>query len=152
MTENTNLLGANKTDNWIVAVDLHTGETLWEKALYNAQGQRVVPQYGQVMYWKSFNTQGVYPFLFCAVSGGFFGAPSSTIDAFDPYTGRWLFQYQSMPSGTRMYGPNSEILIYSINQQAGYMTVWNSSGIIDAYWVLRRTAQCSVHISLRKNH
>lgn len=134
MTENTNLLGANKTDNWIVAVDLHTGETLWEKALYNAQGQRVVPQYGQVMYWKSFNTQGVYPFLFCAVSGGFFGAASSTIDAFDPYTGRWLFQYQSMPSGTRMYGPNGEILIYSINQQAGYMTVWNSSGVIDAYW------------------
>ena len=133
-TGGTNLIGANKTDNWIVAVDIHTGETLWEKALYNAQGQRVVPQYGQIMYWKSYNTQGAYPFLFCAVGGGFFSAGSTTIDAFDPYTGRWLFQYQNMPSGTRQYGPNGEILIYTFNYQAGYMTRWNSSAVIDAYW------------------
>ncbi len=133
-TMGTGLLGANKTDNWIVAVDIHTGETLWEKPLYNVHGERVVPQYGQVMYWKSFNTQGVYPYLYCAVSGGFFGGSSTTIDAFDPYTGRWLFEFQNMPSGTRMYGPNGEILIYTLNQQAGYMTVWNSSAVIDAYW------------------
>ena len=31
-----------------------------------------------------------------------------------------------MPSGTRTYGPNGEILIYTLNQQAGYMTIWNS--------------------------
>ncbi len=133
-TMGTNLLGANKTDNWIVAKDIHTGETLWEKPLYDIHGNRVVPQYGQVMYWKSFNTQGVYPYLYCGVSGGFFGGASSTIDAFDPYTGRWLFEFQNMPSGTRMYGPNGEILIYTVNQQAGYMTIWNSTAVIDAYW------------------
>jgi hypothetical protein len=133
-TGGTNLIGAKKVDNWIVAVDIHTGETLWEKALYDPNGNRVVPQYGQVMYWKSFNTQGVYPILFCGVSGGFFGGASSTLEAFDPYTGRWLFEYQNMPSGTRMYGPNGEIIIYTLNQQAGYMTIWNSSSVIDAYW------------------
>ena len=45
------------------------------------------------MYWKSFNTQGVYPYLFCGASGGFFGGASSTLEAFDPFTGRWLFTY-----------------------------------------------------------
>jgi outer membrane protein assembly factor BamB len=127
-------VGGNAVDNSIIAVDIHTGEKLWEKTLLDPQGNRVVPQYGQVMYWKSFNTQGVYPFLFCAISGGFFGAASSTLEAFDPYTGRWLFTYTNMPSGTRMYGPNGEILIYTLNQQAGYMTIWNSSAVIDAYW------------------
>ncbi len=130
----SSLLGNKKVDNWIVAVDIHTGETLWEKALYDPNGTRVVPTYGQVMYWKSFNTQGVYPVLFCAESAGFFSTGSSTLEAFDPYTGRWLFEYQSLPSGTRATGPNGEILIYTVNQQGGFMTMWNSSGVIDAYW------------------
>ncbi len=128
-------VGGGNVDNWIVAVDLHTGETLWEKELTNPAGDRVLPQYGQVMYWKSFNTQGVYPFLFCGTDAGFFGfGGSTTLEAFDPYTGRWLFTYTNMPSGTRTYGPNGEILIYTINQQAGYMTIWNSTAVIDAYW------------------
>ena len=127
-------VGGNAVDNWVVAVDLHTGETLWEKQLLDPQGNRVVPQYGQIMYWKSFNTQGVHAYLFCGISGGFFGGGSSTLEAFDPYTGRWLFTYTNMPSGTRMYGPNGEILIYTLNQQAGYMTIWNSTAVIDAYW------------------
>ncbi|HSV48994.1 MAG TPA: PQQ-binding-like beta-propeller repeat protein [Candidatus Acidoferrales bacterium] len=127
-------VGGNKTNNWICAVDMHTGVTLWEKTLYNPSGNVVVPQYGQIMYWKSFNTQGVHAYLFCGISGGFFGGASSTLEAFDPYTGRWLFTYTNMPSGSRMYGPNGEILIYTVNQQAGYMTLWNSTALIDAYW------------------
>ncbi|MGE5555327.1 MAG: PQQ-binding-like beta-propeller repeat protein [Methanocella sp.] len=127
-------VGGTNVDNWVCAVDLHTGETLWEKTLYDPKGNVVVPQYGQIMYWKSFNTQGVHAYLFCGVSGGFFGGASSTLEAFDPYTGRWLFTYTNMPSGSRMYGPNGEILIYTVNQQAGYMTLWNSTAVIDAYW------------------
>ena len=128
-------VGGNALNNSIVAVDIHTGEVLWEKDLKNPAGERVVPSYGQVMYWKSFNTQGVYPYLFCATSAGFFGfGASTTLEAFDPFSGRWLFTYTNMPSGTRLYGPNGEILIYTLNQQAGYMTIWNSTGVIDAYW------------------
>jgi hypothetical protein len=127
-------VGGNAVDNWNVAVDLHTGETLWEKKLLDPTGAVVVPQFGQVMYWKSFNTQGVHAYLWAGVSGGFFGAASSRLEAFDPYTGRWLFSFTDMPSGTRMYGPNGEILIYTINLQAGYMTLWNSTAVIDAYW------------------
>ncbi|MCW3984316.1 MAG: PQQ-binding-like beta-propeller repeat protein [Candidatus Bathyarchaeota archaeon] len=128
-------VGGNAVDNSIIAVDIHTGKTLWQKDLKNPAGERVVPQYGQIMYWKSFNTQGVYPYLFCATSSGFFGfGASTTLEAFDPFTGRWLFTYTNMPSGTRLYGPNGEILIYTLNYQAGYMTIWNSTAVIDAYW------------------
>ncbi len=127
-------VGGNNVDNWVCAVDIHTGEMLWEKELLNPAGERVVPQYGQVMFWDSFNTEGVYPYLFAGVSGGFFGGASSTLEAFDPYTGRWLFTFTDMPSGTRMYGPKGEILIYTLNQQSGYMTLWNSTAVIDAYW------------------
>ena len=127
-------VGGTSVNNWNVAVDIHTGETLWEKELKNPNGTRVTPMFGQVMYWKSFNTQGVHAYLWAGVSGGFFGAAPTTLEAFDPYTGRWLFTFTNMPSGTRMRGPNGEILIYTINLQAGYMTLWNSTGVISAYW------------------
>jgi len=127
-------VGGSNVDNWICAVDLHTGQTLWEKELKNANGTRLFPQYGQVMYWKSFNTQGVHAYLYCGTSSGMFAAASSTLEVFDPFTGRWLFRFTNMPSGTRTYGPNGEILIYTLNQQRGYMTMWNSTAVIDAYW------------------
>ena len=35
----------------------------------------------------------------------------------------------NVPSGTRVIGPNGEILIYTINQAAGWMTLWNSTQV-----------------------
>ncbi|MGB9914109.1 MAG: hypothetical protein ACPLIG_01720 [Candidatus Bathyarchaeales archaeon] len=55
-------------------------------------------------------------------------------EAFDPYTGRWLFTFRNVPSGNRVRGPNGEILIYTVNLQRGYMTMWNSTAVISAYW------------------
>ena len=127
-------VGGNSVANWVVAVDIHTGETLWEKELKNPNGSRVTPLFGQVMYWKSFNTQGVHAYLWAGVSGGFFGAAPTTWEAFDPYTGRWLFTFRNVPSGNRVRGPNGEIIIYTVNLQRGFMTVWNSTAVISAYW------------------
>src|SRR4030043_2025319 len=39
-----------------------------------------------------------------------------------------------VPSASTVVGPNGELLKYTLNQAAGYMTVWNSSAVIDAYW------------------
>ncbi|MGB9914113.1 MAG: hypothetical protein ACPLIG_01700 [Candidatus Bathyarchaeales archaeon] len=71
-------VGGNSVANWVVAVDIHTGEVLWEKGFKNPNGSRVTPLFGQVMYWKSFNTQGVHAYLWAGVSGGFFGAAPTT--------------------------------------------------------------------------
>jgi len=122
-------------DTWVVAVDLHTGETLWEKTLYSPDGERVVPSHGQIYMWDSFNAHGTHAYLFAVTSAGFFGMGGSPDwHAFDPLTGRWLFTLQDVPSGSRMRGEHGEILIYTVNLAGGYMTCWNSSAVIDAYW------------------
>jgi len=121
-------------DNWVVAVDLHTGETLWEKELLDPDGNRIVPAFGQIYYWDSFNAHGTHAYLWATEDVGFFGFAPTTWHAFDPLTGRWVYTMNSVPSGNRMYGPKGEILIYTINLAGGYMTCWNSSAVVSAYW------------------
>jgi hypothetical protein len=122
-------IGGNSVENWVVAVDLHTGEHLWEKALYaygNTSQNRLNPSFGQIFYWDSFNAHGTQAYLYCT-SG-------STWHAFDPLTGRWLFTFENVPSGSNLYGPHGEIIRYQVNLNAGYMTMWNSTAVIAAYW------------------
>lgn len=122
-------IGGSNVENWIVAVDVHTGEKLWEKTLYaygDPAENPLSPSFGQIYYWDSFNAHGTHAYLFCT-SG-------SNWHAFDPLTGRWLFTFEGVPSGTNLYGSKGEIIRYQINLNGGYMTMWNSSAVIDAYW------------------
>ena len=121
-----NSIGGSAVDNYVVAVDLHTGEELWSRPLLTPDGTRMSLSFGQVMYWDSFNVHGVFEYLW--------GTSRSTWEAFDPVDGRWLFEMTDMPSGGQTIGPNGEFLIYTVNQGAGYMTMWNSTAVIDAYW------------------
>ena len=90
-----------------------TGETLW--VLNGTTFTR-----GQVMWFDSFNYDGVFSYLW-SVSG-------STWKAYDPFSGEWQFTFTNVPSGqATTYGPKGEILIYNINTNAGYMTMWNST-------------------------
>ena len=111
-------------------VDLRTGEELWSRVLENQDGEsiRAGPQafnppglFGQLMYWDTYDFHGIYDYIWCAVG--------STWYSFDPYNGDWVYTMTDVPSGTRTYGPKGEFLIYSINTNGGYMTMWNSSNI-----------------------
>lgn len=122
-------IGGSDVENWVVAKNLRTGETLWEKPLYaygDPAESQVNPSFGQIYYWDSFNAHGTHAYLFCT-SG-------NTWHAFDPLTARWLFTFENVPSGTSLYGPHGEIIRYQVNLNGGYMTCWNSSAVIDAYW------------------
>jgi len=104
-----------------VAVDLHTGETLW--VLNGTTFTR-----GQVMWFDSWNYDGVFTYLWQVVGSGGWFSTTNTWKAYDPYTGEWQFTFTNVPSGTATtYGPKGEILVYTINTQAGYMTMWNST-------------------------
>jgi hypothetical protein len=97
-------------DNWFVAVDMHTGETIWEKQLY-AYGDPtdaiVYPSFGFIYYWDSFNAHGTHPYLICTTSApGMFSAAASTWHAFDPLTARWEWTWTNCPTGTRNRGPH----------------------------------------------
>ena len=121
-----NAIGGNNVDNYVVAVDMHTGETLWERALTTPEGQRVDLDNGWLMYWDSFDVHGVFAYL-VAETG-------SVWNMFDPTDGRWLFTLTDIPGGSTIIGPKGELLRYQVNQAAGYMTMWNSTNVIDAYW------------------
>jgi hypothetical protein len=124
-------------DNYVVSVDLHTGETLWEKHLTTPEGENVGLSFGQVFYWDSFNVHGVFEYLIgTAGGGGFFGPVGPEIwYFFDPIDGRWLFTMTDLPSGSNLEGPNGEIIRYTVNLQRGWIAMWSSAAVIDAYWM-----------------
>lgn len=121
-----NSIGGTSVENPVIAVDIHTGEKLWERTLLTPEGDRRSVSFGQVMYWDSFNVHGVFAYMW--------GTSGSRWDAFDPVDGRWLFAFENVPSGSTVVGPNGELIRYQINLGAGTMTMWNSTAVIDAYW------------------
>ena len=121
--------GGSRVEQIVVAVDLHTGELLWEKPLVDSEGQTHRLSFGQVFYWDSYNQHSVYPYLW-ATSG-------NTWHAFDPFTGRWMYTMNNVPSGTNLYGPKGEIFRYTINLNNGWITLWNSSRVVsnEGSWI-----------------
>ncbi|MCJ7614057.1 PQQ-binding-like beta-propeller repeat protein [Candidatus Bathyarchaeota archaeon] len=119
--------GAN-VDQWVNAVDLHTGELLWSKSLTTPDGDVLRLVFGQTFYWDSYNYHGVFDFLWATQSAGWFGP--TNWHAFDPITGRWVYSIEGMPSGTKVYGPKGEIFLYDLNKNAGTLTLWNSSRVV----------------------
>jgi hypothetical protein len=98
----------------IRAIDLKTGEELWFK-----EGVRMA--FGQLMYWDTFNMHGVFAYLWETVG--------STWRAYDAYSGEWWYTMNNVPSGHMIMGPNGELLIYTVDLERGWMTLWNSSNI-----------------------
>jgi outer membrane protein assembly factor BamB len=97
----------------IVAVDLHTGKELWTR-------NNTVLSFGQIFYWNSFNFDGVFTYLWDTSAG-------STWKAYDPFSGQWVYTMTDVPSGSRVFGPSGEILIYQIDYVNRWLALWNST-------------------------
>jgi outer membrane protein assembly factor BamB len=108
----------------VVAVDLHTGEVLWEKVL-DDNGRL---SFGQILKWDCLNNRGGFSYIY--VSSG------TNLYAFEALTGNWLFNFTNVPSGTTYYGPNGELLKYSIQNLGNRsnpdyrLLRWNSSYLV----------------------
>jgi outer membrane protein assembly factor BamB len=105
----------------VVAVDLKTGEELWSQVLGN--NERI--SFGQQMFWKTMDMYGAFAYLWTTPGRG--DPPDTPWRAYDPLTGRWEYSMINVPSGSRVFGPNGEILIYTIDTRHGWMTQWNST-------------------------
>jgi hypothetical protein len=106
----------------IVAVDLHTGKTLWERS-YNFGGNRI--SRGQILTFSNYNNRGTWAYIWMVSGTNWF--------ALDALTGDLKYNMTSVPSGTVYYGPNGEMLIYSITGTAatGYRLLqWNSTWVV----------------------
>jgi hypothetical protein len=108
-------------DNDIKAVDLHTGETLWQK-------EDEYLAFGQVFYWNSYNVDGVYNYLWTtSTTYDEFFIPHTTWTAYDPFDFAYCFTFNNVPSGTQVCGPSGEILIYQIDLVRNRLLLWNST-------------------------
>jgi outer membrane protein assembly factor BamB len=109
----------------VVAIDLHTGKTLWSK---NFLGLNLRISQGQTIWWDSRNNRASFSYLICT-SG-------TTWYYFDALTGNLQFNMTNVPSGTNYFGPSGEILKYTL-QNVGNTTYpnyrlvqWNSSYVV----------------------
>ena len=102
-----------------ICVDLRTGEQIWKKDYV------VYPSFGQLEWFDSPNQHGVIP------NGYLWATQGATWIAYDPIDGEWLFNITSVPSGTRAYGPNGEILQYQLDSTNKWLALWNITQVIN---------------------
>ena len=102
----------------VVAVDLHTGEELWTKTFLG--NMRIA--FGQVLYWDCLNYHGAFSYLWATSGTNWY--------AFEPLSGEWRYNMTDVPSGTNVYGPNGEILQYTVDLNAGWLAQWNTSTVV----------------------
>ena len=112
-----NANGGTRVEHEVVAVDLHTGEELW---ISNWDNRELA--FGQLFYWDSYNYHGTFAYLWSTVG--------STWNCYEASTGRWVYSMSNVPSGTRLYGPKGEIIVYTIDLTNGWMTKWNSTHVV----------------------
>ncbi len=98
----------------IFAVDLRTGQELWFK-----NNSRMA--FGQTFYFSSVNQHSAYAYIWETVG--------STWNAYNAFTGEWVYTMENVPSGTNVIGPNGEILKYIVDLNNGWMALWNSTAV-----------------------
>ncbi len=112
----------------VVAVDLHTGETLWTKVLGN--NQRI--SFGQILYWDCLNYRGAFSYLWASSGSG----ANAVLTAYEAATGNWVLNFTGVPSGTNYWGPNGEFLRYQVTNIGNAsnpnwrLLRWNSSYVV----------------------
>jgi len=106
------------------AVDIRTGEVLWEKTFLD---NRTI-SFPQLFFWDSYNYHGTFAYLWVTVGNDWY--------SFDPFTGEPRFSIADMPSGTNIVGENGNIFRYNVDLNRNYMTLWNFSalGSMEGSW------------------
>jgi hypothetical protein len=112
------------TGNGYVCVDLRTGQQMYWQNM-------TMPSFGQLYEYETMNQHGVIPngYLWRTVTDASNGG--SVWMAYDPLDGNWLFNITNVPSGTQVYGPNGEILVFQMNYAQRWLAVWNNTAAPD---------------------
>jgi hypothetical protein len=113
------LMDTGTGGGWI-CVDLRTGEQIWYNDQMGVTGSgQPSPAFGYLYDADYYNQHGIIPngFLF---SSGF-------TQAYDPVTGKTLFNVTGVPTGTELIGQNGEILRLQFSATAKWVAEWNSS-------------------------
>jgi outer membrane protein assembly factor BamB len=106
-------VGPTATVTGISCVDLATGKEIWYL-------NNTVLSFAQILQVENLNVHGVHAFLWDYRSG------NSTM--YDAYSGRALLKVLNCQSATKVaMSPAGDILVYTLNANANWMTLWNST-------------------------
>ncbi len=118
--------GAGNNPTGLKAVDMRTGETVWERNITTPL------KCGMILNFITGDQYGGHAYLFCAPATiGFIPyPPGSNWEMYDAMTGAWILNIANVSSGTLVAGPNGEILSYTAAN--GKLNMWNSTKCIAA--------------------
>ena len=110
----------------IVAVDLHTGKTVWERS-YDFGGGRVT--HGQILVWDFASSHGAWSYVWMVSGNTWYGLDASSGDL--------KYNMTNVPSGTIYRGSNGEMLKYRMYNYGTatnpnwYLQQWNSTYVVN---------------------
>ncbi len=116
--------GAGNNPTGLKAVDLRTGETVWEKPILTPL------KCGMINNFITGDQYGAHAYLFCAPATiGFVPYPAGNAwEMYDAATGEWVLNIANASAGTLVRGSMGEILSYTI--AGGQLRLWNMSKCI----------------------
>ncbi len=124
--------GASTYPEGWVAVDLHTGQTIWTKT--EAQTNNEVLKCGQILNEITPNQYGAEAYLWSIpLSAAGFMAGGSYMAMYDAMTGQWILNITGTPSMTLVEGDHGDLIGYytSSNFTGTYLNMWNSTACIN---------------------
>ena len=118
--------GAGNNPTGLKAVNIRTGDTVWEKNITTPL------RCGMILNFITGDQYGGHAYLFCAPAAiGFIPyPPGSNWEMYDAMTGAWILNINNTNAGTLVEGPNGELLSYTVAN--GMLTMWNSTKCIAA--------------------
>ncbi len=121
--------GAANNPTGLKAVDIRTGETVWEKDM-RSNWQTL--KCGMIYNFISGDQYGAHAYLFTQTTAqGFVNVQEPARWAmYDAMTGEWILDIANATAGTLVAGQNGEILSYRV--AAGQLSLWNASKCIAA--------------------
>jgi hypothetical protein len=102
-----------------ICLDLQTGEQIWYREDLGSNDTDA-PSKGQLYEYESPNQHGV-------VGGMLWQTIGSTWNAYDPFTGMWMYTLTNVPGGTEVYTDNGEIVRYVLNYNRRWLALWNNT-------------------------
>ena len=116
-------LGHSGSGGGYAAVDLRTGEELWlneDLGGLSETGYYSPISKAQLYNFEDINQHGVVGGVLWQVSG-------STWNAYDGFTGMWMYNLTNVPNGFEVYTDSGEIVRYILDADAGWLALWDYS-------------------------
>ncbi|PVX25180.1 MAG: hypothetical protein CW691_05395 [Candidatus Bathyarchaeum sp.] len=103
-------------------VDLYTGEEIWYLS-------DVTIDFAQLLDYDSPNEHGILAYLW--------DTAGTTWHCYDAFTGEFKFSIENVPSGTIVFGPKGELMVYNVVANYGsdwYVYCWNQTKVVGDDW------------------